>query len=493
VHEKSNKEYLMRVRNKISSGILYTASTRYSGILISIIIGAVLARLLSPAEFGVVALVTVFISFFNILSDVGIGPAIIQNKDLTEEDLQSIFLFSILLGFTLALGFFFSATVIASFYNNTELIPLTRLLSFTVLFSALRIVPNALLLKKLKFKQVGVVTIIVQLFSGVFAVVFAYKGFSYYALVYKSIFDAFFTFLLFYWLSPIQLKFNLQKTAIKKIIRFSTFQFFFNFINYFSRNTDNLLIGKFISPTALGFYDKSYQLMMMPVQNLTHVITPVLHPVLSDFQNDKNKIFNAYLKVVKLLATIGFPLSVFLYFSAHEIISVLYGSQWEQSVPVFKILALTVGIQMVLSSSGAIFQAVNRTDLMFYSGVLSAIFMVSGICYGIFVSKNLEVVGYGLIGAFVISFFQAFYMLIKIALDNSFLKFIKIFVFPLFISAGIGAGLCLLSNFNFENYYSLLAVKITITAIIFLLFNFSNVNNRKILLKGLGNLLKKEF
>lgn len=478
------------IRKSLTTGIAYTAITRYSGIIISIGIGAVLARILTPEEFGVVALVTVFISFFNILSNVGIGPAIIQNKELTEKDVQSIFLFSILLGFVLALLFYLSSTVIASFYDNMELIHLVRLLSLTVLFSAFKIVPNALLLKKLKFKQVGVATIIVQMLSGIAAIIFAYKGFSYYALVYKSIFDGFFTFLIFYWLSPIKLKFEFQKSSINKIMRFSTFQFFFNFINYFSRNTDNLLIGKFISPIALGFYDKSYQLMMMPVQNLTHVITPVLHPVLSAFQNDKNKIHIAYIKVVKLLATIGFPLSVFLYFSAHEIISILYGSQWEQSVPIFKILALTVGIQMVLSSSGAIFQAVNRTDLLFYSGSLSAIFMVSGICYGIFVGKSLETVGYGLIGAFIINFFQGFYMLIKIALDSSFLQFLKIFWFPLFISAGIGAGLWLFSKFDFENQYFLLSAKIAITSLLFLLFNLSNVNNRKILLKSLGGILK---
>jgi teichuronic acid exporter len=478
------------VKQKLTTGIAYTALTKYSGILISIIIGAVLARLLSPAEFGVVALVMVFISFFNMLSTVGIGPAIVQNKELTEKDVQSIFLFSISLGFVLSFLFFLSSTSIASFYNNTELIPLTRLLSLTVLFSAFRIVPNALLLKKLKFKKVGLVTILVQLFSGIFAIILAYKGFSYYALVYKSIFDGLFTFLFFYWLSPIKLKFELQKSSINKIMRFSTFQFFFNFINFFSRNLDNLLIGKFIGPTALGFYDKSYQLMMMPVQNLTHVITPVLHPVLSAFQNDKNKIYNAYIKVVKLLATIGFPLSVFLYFSAYEIISILFGSQWEQSVPVFEILALTVGIQMVFSSSGAIFQAVNRTDLLFYAGSLNAIFTVSAICYGIFFRKSLEAVGYGLLGAFIINFFTIFYMLIKVAMDSSFLQFLKIFWFPLFISAGIGVGLWLFSKFDFENQYFLLSAKIAITFLIFLLFNLSNTNNRRILLKSLGGILK---
>jgi teichuronic acid exporter len=268
-------------------------------------------------------------------------------------------------------------------------------------------------------------------------------------------------------------------------MRFSTFQFLFNFINYFSRNTDNLLIGKFISPMALGYYDKSYQLMMMPVQNLTHVITPVLHPVLSEFQKDKAKIFSTYLKVVKLLATIGFPLSVFLFFSAQEIVYVLYGSQWEQSVPVFKILALVVGVQMVLSSTGSIFQAVNRTDLLFYSGLLSAVFMICGICYGVFVQKNLEAVGYGLILAFVVNFFQVYYMLIKLTLDSSFSKFLKIFSFPLVISLCVGIGLWLLTFFDFDNDYFLLLFKVIISSIIFLLCNIINVKNRKILLKRL--------
>ncbi|WP_339916178.1 lipopolysaccharide biosynthesis protein [Yeosuana marina] len=475
----------MTIRKNLSSGILYTGITKYSGIIVSIIIGAILARLLSPTEFGVVALITVFISFFSILTDFGIGPAVVQNKELSKEDIQSIFFFSLLFGLILALLFFFSSTLIASFYNNRELVPLVRLLSLTVLFSSFRIVPNALLIKDLKFKQIGFVTIAIQLFSGILAIIFAYKGFSYYALVYKSIFDGIFTFLLFYWLQPIKLKFKLRKTSLKKIMRFSTFQFLFNFINYFSRNTDNLLIGKFISPVALGYYDKSYQLMMMPVQNLTHVITPVLHPVLSDFQKDKAKIFNTYFKVVKLLATIGFPLSVFLFFSAQEIVYVLYGSQWEQSVPVFKILALTVGVQMALSSTGSIFQAVNRTDLLFYSGLLSAIFMVCGICYGIFFGKSLEAVGYGLIGAFVVNFFQGFYMLIKLALDCSFWKFLKVFNYPLIISLSVGLGLWLLTIFDFDNDYLLLLYKVIITSIIFLLCNFINGENRKILLKGL--------
>lgn len=422
------------IRKSLSSGIFYTALAKYSGIVISIVIGAVLARLLTPEEFGIVALVTVFVSFFNLLSDFGLGPAVVQNQSLDDKDVHSIFSFSILLGFLLSGLFFLAAPLIAGFYNEPELINVSRLLSLAILFYSLQIIPKALFQKALKFKQIGLITVSVQFFSGVIAIILAYTGFSYYALVVKSILVSGISLIIFYSLKPVKIAWRIRFSAIGKIIRFSSFQFMFNFINYFSRNADNILIGKFLGSAPLGYYDKSYQLMMMPVQNLTHVITPVLMPVLSKYQDDKNFVFNSYMKVVKLLATIGFPLSVFLYFSAGDIIHILYGSQWTQSIPVFKLLALTVGIQIVLSSSGSIFQAVNRTDLLFFSGLLSAITMVGGISYGIFIGNSLVSVGYGLICAFFINFFQGFFFLIHKALNKSLITFLKVLGFPLFIA-----------------------------------------------------------
>jgi PST family polysaccharide transporter len=475
-------------RKNLFSGVLYTGISKYLGILLSIVIGAILARLLTPTEFGLVALVTVFIGFFRLLSNVGIGPAVVQNQKLTDTDIESIFLFSLILGFLFGCLFFLSSTFIASFYGNPELVPIVQLLSITIFFTALQIVPNAILLKQLKFKKIGIITISIQLISGALAILLAYRGFSYFALVYKSIFDSFFTFLILFFLAPIRIKLRLNTEALKKIMRFSTFQFLFNFINYFSRNSDNLLIGRFIGPAALGYYDKSYRLMMMPVQNLTHVISPVLLPVLSEYNEDKAKIYSAYIKLVKLLATIGFPLSVFLYFAAPELILILYGSQWTESIPVFKILALSIGIQIVLSSSGAIFQAVNRTDLLFYSGFLSAILMVSGICYGIFIGQSLESVGWGLIFAFTINFFQGFYFLIKKALGFHLIKFLRNFIYPVFMAILLSLVLYLFKYFDFHDKVISLALK-SLTAIsVFSIAFFIKKNNRytfkKIMLKN---------
>ena len=150
---------MSNLRKNIGSGIFYTALSKYSNVFISIFIGAILARLLTPDEFGIVAIVTVFISFFNLLSNIGLGPAVVQFKELTDKDIESIFSFSLLFGLSLSIIFYFSAPLIASFYDKSELINLSRLMALAILFQALRIVPNALLLKKLKFKEIGLISL----------------------------------------------------------------------------------------------------------------------------------------------------------------------------------------------------------------------------------------------------------------------------------------------------------------------------------------------
>ena len=447
---------MTNIRKKLSSGIFYTAISKYSDVFISIFIGAILARLLTPEEFGIVAIISVFISFFNLLSSFGISAAVVQNKSLTDDDLSSIFSISIVFGLFLSAIFFFSAPFIASFYDKPILINLSRLMAFAILFNSLTVVPNAIILKRLQFKELGIITVIVRIVSGVAAIILAYSGYSYYALIIYGILSGLLSLMAFYYLAPVKPSLFIRISSLRKIAKFSTFQFLFRFINYFAGNSDNLLIGKYFSASALGFYDKAYRLMLMPIQNLTFVITPVLHPVLSEYQNDKKVIYNAYFKIVKLLAIIGFPLSVFLYYNAFEIVNILYGPQWGQSIPVFKLLALSVGIQIVLSSTGSIFQATNRTDLLFYSGFLSTILMLSGILYGVFIGKSLVSVGLGIVIAFTINVFQAFYLLIKISLGHSFLNFLKVFIFPFILSTGVGISLWLMNRIVVNNIFNII-------------------------------------
>jgi PST family polysaccharide transporter len=437
----------MSLKKKIVKGIFHTGLAKYSNVLLSIIITSILARLLSPKEFGIVALVTVFTGFFSLLGDFGLGPAIIQNKSLDNNDISSIFNFSFLIGISVAGIFFFLGNIISAFYVEKELINIVRCLSLAVFLYTIAVVPRALIMKKLRFKQLGILSVGIQCITGSIAIYMAYAGYSYYSLVAKSILDAGLGFIGYLFLEPIKISKNISWQSVKKILSFSSYQFMFNFINYFSRNADNLLIGKYLGTDILGFYDKAYKLMLMPVQNLTHVITPVLQPILSEYQDDKKFIFINYSKIVKLLGLIGFPLSVFLFFSAQDIILIMFGDQWLASIPVFKVLGLTVGIQMVLSSSGSIFQSANRPDLFFLSGLLSAVTMVGGILYGVFIGGTLEVIGWCLLISFIINFFQGFYFLIVKVLESSMVEFLKNFIEPLIITIGLFSCYYLLANF----------------------------------------------
>lgn len=414
---------MSNIKNEMKKGVGINFIVKYTQLFSNILISAILARLLSPKEFGVVAVVMVFITFFNLLSDLGVGPAVIQNKTLDKKDISNLFIFTGFIGIASGIGFFYFSYFISYFYQNNEYINIGRLLSLAVFFYTFNIIPLALNRKRKKFKLVGIINILTTLVSGSIAIYLAYKGFSYYSIVYRAIFNSFFIFLFNLIYSKIKIFFSFDFSSVKKIFNFSSFQFLFNFVNYFSRNMDNILIGKFMGDASLGLYDRAYKLMLYPVQNLTHVITPVLHPILSEYQDDKDVIYNSYKKVVKILGLIGIPISIFSFFSAAEIINVLYGAGWEKSIPVFKILACTIFIQMMLSSTGSIFQASGKTNKLFLSGTLSAILMVSGILFGVYIGK-IEYVGIGILVAFYLNFFQGFYILIHSVLQKSLFRFL---------------------------------------------------------------------
>ena len=227
----------------IKKAALINFVSKYSNIIIQLLINSILARLLSPEEYGVVAVITVFISFFTIIADMGIGPAIIQDKTLKKRELSDIFIFTFITGIIISIGFIIFSIPISIFYNNKIYINLGSILSISIFFNVLNIVPNAMLLKEKQFRLIGIRTIVISIVSGFITIILALRGLSYYSLVINSVLIALLTFIvnIFYVKLKIYFKFNIN--SIKKIREFSIYQFAFNFINYFSRNLDNLTIG----------------------------------------------------------------------------------------------------------------------------------------------------------------------------------------------------------------------------------------------------------
>jgi PST family polysaccharide transporter len=458
----------MSLKTQFISSTIYVAITKYSSILIGLIIAAILSRLLTPDDFGTVAIVSVLTGFFNLLGELGVGTAVIQKKNLSKQDINVIFSFTILVGLILALIFFSLSSVVSFFYGQSVLKNICRLFSVNILLGCVNIVPNALLLKEKQFKFLMFRQLSIQLICGILGILSALIGWGIYALLVHSILSVVLTFFVNYIHYPIKIAI-INISSLKKIASYSMYQFLFGFINYFSRNLDKLLIGKFLSPAALGYYAKSYHLMLLPVNNLTRVLTPAIQPFFSDFQDDKQKIYNFYLKIVHLLALIGLPLSVFLHFSAEELILIVFGNQWINSVPVFEILAWSTGIQIILASSSSIFQAANNTKKLFLSGVLSAIMMVTAICVGIFVFNDLEAVAYILLCAFFINFFQSYYILIKMTLQQSMILFFKQLFIPFLLAICVFVfEFLFLKYIKIENLYASLGLKTMIFCVIFL-------------------------
>ncbi len=447
------------IKKQLASGVFYNAIAKYTGVLISIVITGILSRLLTPEDYGTVVPITVLITFFTILGDIGIGPAIIQSKELSKEEINSLFSFTVFVGGGLSVFIFFKflvnckkfmIQVYSSFYVSYFLLPCSFLvLTWSLMLYYLR--PDYLSILAIR-------SLVVQTVAGTIAIIAAYWGAGVYALVIQTLISSICFFFISYMKNPLKLCFRkIEWSALGKIRDFSSYQFLFDILNYFSVNLDKLLISKYIGVNQLGYYDKSYKLMQMPMQNIPFIITPVMHPIFSEMQNDLNKMCIYYSKVVRFLAFVGFPLSILLFFSGKELIYIVFGTQWEASVPAFKILVLSVGFQIILSTSGSIFQSAGVTKLLFLSGVLSTIVIVIAVMIGLLFFGTIEAVSFSLLCAFIINFFQA-YIIMYCKLFRIGLKiFIKNLLSPLLLTA-ILAGILFfitLSTTQLDNFSSL--------------------------------------
>lgn len=419
------------IKEELLNGILWTAISRYSGLLISIVVSMILARLISPNEFGIVAIANIFIVFLTMFSQMGIAPAIIQYSNLSTSDYNNIFSVSIYLGTILVFAFYLLSWPIASIYSEPSLLGICHILTINVFFSAINMVPNALMQKNKRFKDLAKVSLIIQFISGALSVCVALVGGGIYSLVISPIFLSAGLFL--YCRHEYPVKFCLLPSfhSVRKILSYSIYQFCFEFINYFSRNLDKLIIGKMISINALGYYEKSYTLVQMPQQYITGIINPVLQPVLCKLEQEPNELCHNYTKIISIISMLSFPIGIILCFCSKEIILLMFGAQWVPAIKVLQIISLSLPTQMILSTSGAIWQASNSTKLMFWVGSFNTFIVVIGFIVSAYFYRNIEAVALSWTLSAIFTFAITYYIMYKRCLNSSIMHMLKILVNPL--------------------------------------------------------------
>lgn len=355
-------------------------------ILIQIISLTVLARLLQPHEYGVMAMATVIINFALIIRDLGTSSVIIQRKTLTIKLKSSVYWLNVMMGCGIGLLIIIFSPIISSLFHTNQLTLILVFLAFNFPIANATSVQQALLERESKFKLLAGIEIKSSCLGLFIAIVMAYSGFGVYSLVVQSLVINILSSMQLWRLSTWKPDFTFDKADIASVFSFSGNLSVFNIINYFSRNADNIIIGHLFSATVLGAYSLAYRIMLFPIQSMTLIANRSLFPIISRKQDDLIQIKKLYLHVITVIASITAPMMSSLAILRVPFVDLVFGSNWD-SIPILLLwLAPTGFIQSIVSTSGSIFMAKNKTNLLVRVGLCSSFLQVSAIIVGAHIS-----------------------------------------------------------------------------------------------------------
>ena len=328
----------MTFKKQALTGVFWSSIQSFGTQGVSFIISIVLARLLLPEEFGLIAMITVFMSIGNVLLNAGLGESLIRTKDPTEEDYSTVFFFNLIVSVVIYAIIYFSAPWIADFYNQPLLIDVVRWYSIVIVINAFSVIQVTRLTKQVDFKTQMKVSLPATFLSGFFGVVLAYKGFGVWSLVWMAILNSILNMLfLFYntkWFPS--LVFLVDK--FKHHFSFGYKLTFSGLLDIVFNNAYNIIIGKYYQPAILGFYDRANKLKNLPVQTLSMIVSRVTYPIFAEFKDDNVRLKRAYKKVMQLLVFIIAPFLLILSVLAEPLFRFLFTEKWLQAVPYFQIL-----------------------------------------------------------------------------------------------------------------------------------------------------------
>lgn len=382
----------MDLKRKTITGLFWSFFSQGGRYIGQFIITAILARFLSPNDFGLLAMATVFINFAMIFSEMGISSALIQKQDTTSRHYYSAFWLNIIVGICLTLIIIVSSTAIAKFYKRPELKSILSVISINFFIASFAIVKQALLTKEMDFRKLATIDMVAVIISGIAGILLAYKGFGVWSLVFQSIIFTSLNTIILWLLSPWRPRLIFAKSDIKDIFRFSANLTGFNIVNYFARNIDYLLIGKFLGSQALGYYMLAYRLMLMPIYGISVSISRVIYPAFSKIQSDFEKVKSSYLKMVKAISLVTFPAMLTLIILAPEFVSVVFGEKWAPATLLIQILSICGMLQSVSAILGNIRLSQGRAGFHLKIGILNGFFA----CLAIVIGLNWGVYGVAL-------------------------------------------------------------------------------------------------
>lgn len=454
-----------------NKNIAWSLLSQFTNYGLSLIITMFLARILLPSEYGIIDQAQTITAFFIIFADGGIVWSIVREKLIRNEEVINLFWINTLVGTLLFIACFISAPFVASFYNQPEVESVLKWLGLIFVITGLSTPFQMWLKRTMEFKKLTLIQFSSTMLGGSLALYCAYNDYSYWSLVILALSKAMFLLLFLVLFSKMPLGFYKFKFKIKHMINFGIGLIGFGIVNYFARNFDNVLIGKYLGAEQLAYYAKAYFLMFLPSMLITGALTGLMVSVLSKVQDDKEKFQDVYSKVLRMIFVATLPITGYFLVFPEDPIFLFYGSRWEESVILLQLLAIATITQPLYNTMGWTYTAVGKSKEMFKWGITSSLILTVSFIIGINWGANGVAISYS-ISMGLLLFIVGLYKAHNIASINLFTSFK-----PLVPILLIGVISFILTKFIFlniqlDNQYLNILIKAILLMIFYIAFLF---------------------
>ena len=353
------------IKNKVLKDIIWSFVQRGGSLMISFLANIILARLLSPNDFGCIGIILVFVSIANVLVDSGLGSSLIHKRDVTQDDISTIFTSNFIISVCIFTLLYISAPAIATHFNIPELSLYLRIESVAIIIRAFYVVQSAMISKELKFKDNTKINIAAATAGALVGIIMAYMGFGVWSLIAKNITHQFVLCLLYRIISKTPSKFGFNKTSFKQLFGYGWFVALTSFLDLAHSNLASFIIGNRYSVKDLGYYNQASSLQQIPTYSLSMVIAHVLFPYMSKINNNMDMVNNYAKRVFPISAFVIMPLMVFLIFFAKPIITIIYSAKWLSSTIYFQLLCFEGLFNAFIHINRNILKSIGETKILF--------------------------------------------------------------------------------------------------------------------------------
>lgn len=396
------------LKDKTVSGVGWSAADAFLGYGVTFLVGLVLARLLTPAEYGLIGIVTIFTTVLAGIVDSGFSNSIIRKKDATDNDYNTMFITNMVMSLLLYVILFLCAPLIASFFQRPELVSLVRVMGLILVLQALSLVQYTILTKRIDFKTKTKASFIAAIVSGVIGIVMAFAGFGVWALVGQQLSNKLIFSICLWIMNKWWPSFRFDNGSFRYMWSFGWKIMLSGLLNNIWGQLYQVVVGKFYSPATLGQYSKSKEYAALFSSNITAVVQRVTFPVLADVQDDAERMVAAYRRIIKTTMFVTVVIMLSMGAVAEPFIYCLIGPQWHQAAIFLPLICISMSFHPLHAINLNMLQVQGRSDVFLILEIVKKVIAIGPICLGIFVNIYWMLVGsivFGIICFFLNSYY----------------------------------------------------------------------------------------